>query len=131
MSAQQTPMSNDLFVTTLLELGNEAPVELVARLRAQLEHISSTNPNRAQTARSCLKGLGSEVVPTYMHVLTAAYLINGGVMLKEDGSSLTEDLELEAFERELQDLHLETGCGEESPLCTDSKASHKSPADAQ
>ena len=120
---------NDLFVTTLLELGNEAPVELVARLRAQLEHISSTNPNRAQTARSCLKGLGSEVMPTFMHVLTAAYLINGGVMLKEDGSDLTE--ELEAFEKELQGLHLEAGCGEESPRCTDSKASHRSQADAQ
>ena len=93
----------DLFVSTLVELGNPAPPALVQTLKGRLEHISATNPNRAQTAQSCLKGLSH--CPTLMHVLTAAYLTNGGVMMKEDPVSLTEDLE--EFERELQGLHLE------------------------
>ena len=72
---------NDLFQTTFIELHQEAPTELLKSLRERLEHIRATNPQSAQTAEACLHGLGPGN-STLLHVLTAAYLINGGVMLK-------------------------------------------------
>ena len=78
--------TNDLFITTLHELHCEAPIELLTSLRTQLEQIKSTNPNCAQTAEACLKGLSSDR-SSLLHVLTAAYLINGGVMIKHQAVS--------------------------------------------
>lgn len=72
---------NDLFQTTFIELHQEAPAELLKSLRERLEYIRANNPQSAQTAEACLQGLAPEN-STLLHVLTAAYLINGGVMLK-------------------------------------------------
>jgi hypothetical protein len=77
---------NDLFITTLHELHSEAPIELLKSLRSQLGQIKLTNPNCAQTAEACLNGLSSDRV-SLLHVLTAAYLINGGVMIKHPAAS--------------------------------------------
>lgn len=96
----------DLFETTMRELHQEAPAELLRSLRDRLEYIRTHIPNSAQTAEACLLGLASDK-STLLHVLTAAYLANGGVMLKyhpteenteaEDGSTLDFDFnELEA-----------------------------------
>ena len=72
---------NDLFQSAFIELHQEAPTELIKSLRERLEHIRANNPQSAQTAEACLRGLASDK-STLLHVLTAAYLINGGVMLK-------------------------------------------------
>jgi hypothetical protein len=80
--------ANDLFLTTMEQLHLPAPVELLSTLRAQLQAIQQTNPNSAQTAEACLEGLVSDR-STLLHVLAAAYLINGGVMLKHAGTAET------------------------------------------
>ena len=109
---------NDLFISTLHELHNEAPRELLHSLREHLHAVSQSKPNSAQTAEACLAGLTSDASPL-LHVLTAAYLINGGVMLKhthdekEDTElSLTElEEELNSFgltEDLLQEFHART-----------------------
>lgn len=82
-------VTNDLFITTLHELHCEAPVELLRSLRARLEQIKLSNPNCAQTAEACLDGLASDK-SSLLHVLTAAYLINGGVMIKHSAVSEEE-----------------------------------------
>ena len=81
---------NDLFQTTFIELHQEAPAELLKSLRERLEHIRATNPQSAQTAEACLHGLGPGN-STLLHVLTAAYLINGGVMLKHHAIDAGKD----------------------------------------
>jgi hypothetical protein len=81
---------NDLFQTTFIELHQEAPAELLKSLRERLEHIRATNPQSAQTAEACLQGLGPGN-STLLHVLTAAYLINGGVMLKHHAIDTGKD----------------------------------------
>ena len=90
---QASQRHSDLFITTLHELHSKAPLELLGSLREHLHHIRQSNPNSAQTAEACLAGLASDD-STLLHVLTAAYLINGGVMLKhtlgEEERSLTE-----------------------------------------
>ena len=89
--------SEDLFFTTLEQLHGPAPLELLNTLRAQLKTIKQTNPNSAQTAEACLHGLVSDR-STLLHVLTAAYLINGGVMLKHQ---LTDEVTTETGRRDL------------------------------
>lgn len=101
---------NDLFITTLHELHSEAPTELLNSLRAQLKQIKSTNPNCAQTAEACLDGLASDQ-SSLLHVLTAAYLINGGVMIKHQAVSEVEEKEdklddFDSLEEELNNFSI-------------------------
>ena len=87
---------NDLFQSAFIELHQEAPTELITSLRERLEHIRANNPQSAQTAEACLRGLASDK-STLLHVLTAAYLINGGVMLKH------QTIDTEKEEEEIED----------------------------
>lgn len=91
--------TNDLFFTTLEQLHGPAPKDLLNTLRAQLRLIQQTNPNSAQTAEACLDGLHSDR-SSLLHVLTAAYLINGGVMLKHQVSGSEEREEEKEEEKE-------------------------------
>ncbi len=111
----QSPSKNDLFAITLRQLHQEAPVELLQSLRSTLESIKRKNPNNAQTAQSCLDGLAMDNC-SLMHVLTAAYLINGGVMLKHQAeeqetekktTNLEEDFDFKELEEELRKFHPE------------------------
>jgi hypothetical protein len=95
---------NDLFITTLHELHSEAPAELLNSLRDQLKQIKSTNPNCAQTAEACLDGLASDQ-SSLLHVLTAAYLINGGVMIKHQAVSEERDDKLDDFDSLEEELN--------------------------
>ena len=94
--------TNDLFFTTLEQLHGPAPKDLLNTLRAQLRLIQQTNPNSAQTAEACLEGLHSDR-SSLLHVLTAAYLINGGVMLKHQVSGSEEEAE-EKHEKKAESL---------------------------
>jgi hypothetical protein len=85
-------MPTDLFIKTLRELHSEAPIDLLKSLRAQLEQ-KKLNPGSADTAAACLAELASDQ-SSLLHVLTAAYLINGGVMIKDE----TLDENFESFE---------------------------------
>lgn len=96
--ATRPKSTNDLFITTLQELHSEAPAELLNSLRAQLRQIKLTHPNCAQTAEACLDGLASDQ-SSLLHVLTAAYLINGGVMIKHQAVSESEEREDRSDER--------------------------------
>lgn len=95
---------NDLFITTLHELHSEAPAELLNSLRDQLKQIKSTNPNCAQTAEACLDGLASDQ-SSLLHVLTAAYLINGGVMIKHQAVSEDKEDKLDDFDSLEEELN--------------------------
>jgi hypothetical protein len=100
--ASRLKHTNDLFTTTLHELHYEAPIELLNSLRSQLGQIKLTNPNSAQTAEACLDGLASDR-STLLHVLTAAYLINGGVMIKLQAVNEEEKLESKLTSNVLED----------------------------
>ncbi len=98
----------DLFKGTLRELQNEAPIELLISLRESLEHIRVSNPSSAYTAKACLLGLASDSSPL-LHVLAAAYLVNGGVMLKHSPANdaaleAADDLDFRELENELNRL---------------------------
>ena len=105
-----TKEAENLFITALHDLHNEAPIELLKSLRKHLDTIRQTNPNSAQTAQACLVGLSSDT-STLLHVLTAAYIMNGGVMIKqhmqeEETRKQEIDSEFNEFEEELRGLSL-------------------------
>ena len=98
--------NNDLFQSTFIEIHQEAPAELLKSLRERLEHIRANNPQSAQTAEACLRGLAPDN-STLLHVLTAAYLINGGVMLKHNAIDTETVDESEERERDFDFRELE------------------------
>jgi hypothetical protein len=97
---------NDLFQSTFIELHQEAPTELLRSLRERLGHIRDNNPQSAQTAEACLRGIAPDN-STLLHVLTAAYLINGGVMLKHNAIDTEATEEYEEKERDFDFRELE------------------------
>ena len=124
-----TPPTNDLFITTLHELHSKAPIELLNSLRSELEQIKLTNPNCSQTAQACLEGLASDQ-SSLLHVLTAAYLINGGVMIKHqaEAEKLAEETpkkdlsaEFDSLEEELSrfSININGDLKIKSPHCPD------------
>ena len=131
----------DLFETTMRELNQEAPAELLRSLRERLEYIRTHSPNSAQTAEACLLGLASDK-STLLHVLTAAYLANGGVMLKyhpteesvENDEDRTFDFDFKELEAELNrmsssDTH--TKSDQSSSACSSSAEAHRQIQTAQ
>jgi hypothetical protein len=135
---QPTPKkSNDLFFTTLEQLHGPAPTDLLNTLRAQLHLIKKTNPNSAQTAEACLDGLVSDR-STLLHVLTAAYLINGGVMLKhqltseenEDSQNSPQkdlDFEFNDLQEELDKFSISMDASKRNPQDSQAPPPHPTP----
>lgn len=75
-----------------------APPELVTGFREKMDFIRVRYKHNEKTVESCLKGLGS--APTLLQLLTAAFVVNGGVLFKH-GPNLEEQ---EAEEQELSKL---------------------------
>ena len=75
-----------------------APPELVAGFKAKMDFIKLRYTHNEKTVESCLKGLGDE--PTLLQLLTAAFVVNGGVLFKH-GPLLDEE---EQDDREIEDL---------------------------
>ena len=100
--------NDDLFISTLHELHNEVPKELLQSLLEHLHNVRQSNPNSAQTAEACLAGLTSDA-STLLQVLTAAYLINGGILLKH---TYNEKEEQELGLIELEEKHNSFGLTE-------------------
>jgi hypothetical protein len=107
-------VTDDSFITTLHELHCEAPIELFTSLslRSQFGQINLNNPNCAQTAEVCLNGLASDR-RSLLHVLTAAYLINKGVMIKHQAVNEEEKSEYKGLIRENIDIGNEFDSHEE------------------
>ena len=89
---------DDVYEHALRQVQRPAPPELVAGFKQKMEFIKVRYKHNEKTVESCLRGLGDE--PTLMQLLTAAFVVNGGVLFKH-GPLLDEE---EREERELNDL---------------------------
>jgi hypothetical protein len=89
---------DDVFQHALRQVHREAPSELVAGFKEKMDFIKLRYKHNERTVESCLKGLSEK--PTLMELLTAAYVVNGGVLFKH-GPLLDEE---ERQERELEEL---------------------------
>lgn len=89
---------DDVFEHAIKQVYRPAPPELVAGFKEKMDFIKLRYKHNEKTVESCLKGLGSE--PTLLQLLTAAFVVNGGVLFKH-GPSFDEE---EGDEQDLNDL---------------------------
>lgn len=105
---------DDVFQHAMRQVHQTAPPELVAGFQEKMEFIRVRYKHNERTVESCVRGLGK--TPTLLQILTAAFVLNGGVLFKH-GPTLQEE---EADERELNKLIQEfdelRGCGGEDQV---------------
>ena len=89
---------DDVYEHALRQVHRAAPPELVAGFRQKMDFIKLRYKHNEKTVESCLRGLGDE--PTLLQLLTAAFVVNGGVLFKH-GPLLDEE---EGEEQELSRL---------------------------
>lgn len=104
---------DDVFKHATKQVFREAPPELVTGFKEKMEFIKVRYKHNEKTVQSCLDGMSTP--PTLLDLLTAAYVVNGGVLFKH-GPMLEEE---EESDREFNQLirDIETlGAGVTSPL---------------
>lgn len=96
---------DDVFEHALRQVNAPAAPELVAGFKAKMEFIRTRYKHNERTVESCMNGLGD--TPTLLQILTAAFVLNGGVLFKH-GPSLQEEendeLELSKLIQEFDEL---------------------------
>ena len=96
---------DDVYQHAKRQLHQPAPPELIMGFKEQMEFIRSKFKHNARTVDSCMTGIGAQ--PTLQEILTAAFVVNGGVLFKhgenpmEDGAA---DLELNELMQEINEL---------------------------
>ena len=105
-------MDNDVYRHAVKQIQQHATPELVQGFREQMTFIRERYKHNATTVDSCLDGIGSP--PTLLELLTAAFVVNGGVLFKHgvpppaDARPLEDDdgeeLELSALMDEISEL---------------------------
>ena len=108
-------MDNDVYAHAVRQIQQHATPELVQGFREQMMFIRERYKHNAKTVDSCLKGMGDP--PTLLELLTAAFVVNGGVLFKHwvphtdtEADSHTplkdeeEELELSALMDEISEL---------------------------
>jgi hypothetical protein len=86
---------DDVYEHAIRQVHRPAPLELVAGFKEKMNFIKVRYKHNEKTVESCLRGLGGE--PTLLQLLTAAFVVNGGVLFKH-GPLMDEE------EREEQEL---------------------------
>jgi hypothetical protein len=89
---------DDVYQHALRQVHKSAPKELVCGFRAKMDFIKLRYKHNEKTVESCLNGLSEQ--PTLLELLTAAFVVNGGVLFKH-GPTLDEE---ESEEHELSKL---------------------------
>jgi hypothetical protein len=114
---------DDVFKHAMKQIFREAPPELVTGFQEKMEFIKVRYKHNEKTVQSCLEGMSKP--PTLLELLTAAFVVNGGLLFKH-GPSVLEEEEEEAELNQLMEemaslgnderLHQEAGSGPGSPL---------------
>ena len=109
---------DDVFKDAMRQVFSPAPPELVAGFRRKLGFIQEQYKHSRTTAQSCLEGMSER--PSLLELLTAAYVVNGGLAFKHVASEEAEDGEDDDYTRlmrEMEELHCEEALsGASAPL---------------
>lgn len=93
---------DDVYQHAKRQLHQPATPELVTGFKDKMEFIRRRYKHNAKTVASCLSGMGDP--PTLLEVLTAAFVVNGGVLFKHGSEADDEELELNELMQEIQKL---------------------------
>ncbi len=99
---------DDVYTHAIKQLQTEATPELVAGFKAKMDFIRVRYKHNAKAVESCLRGMGEH--PTLLELLTAAFVVNGGVLFKHGDrvDEEEEDRELSQLMEEIQELTTKT-----------------------
>lgn len=126
-------MANE-FKDTMGQVFREAPPEMVEGFRRKMQFIQAQYKHSKTTVQSCLDGMADP--PSLLELITAAYVINGGLLFKhgddedeESGMPVTGrkvESEEESYDRLIREMD-ELNCAPppESSSTTASTAQHK------
>ena len=89
---------DDVFQHAMLQIHKEAAPEMVAGFKEKMEYIKTRYKHSEKTVKSCLDGISEN--PTLLELLTAAFVVNGGVLFKH-GVEIEEE---EGDEKDFNDL---------------------------
>jgi hypothetical protein len=89
---------DDVYKHAMKLVFREAPPELVTGFTEKMNFIKVRYKHNEKTVQSCIDGMSDP--PTLLELLTAAFVVNGGVLFKH-GPSLQEE---EDEEQELSQL---------------------------
>ena len=115
------------FSHALDEVNKPPSEELLHSMRTRLEFLRMRYPHSVSSVAECLDGLSAENGPTLLKILVAAYVINGGVLLKHGATIREQEEEEKDFEeliRQINRFHTED-CN------ADAEGGKHSPAQAQ
>jgi hypothetical protein len=79
-----------------------AAPELVAGFREKMDFIKVRYKHNEKTVESCLNGLGD--APTLLQLLTAAFVVNGGVLFKHGPNLEEQEAEQEELSKLIQEF---------------------------
>ena len=121
-TTEQKSGMDDVYTHATKQLQIEATPELVAGFKAKMDFIRVRYKHNAKAVESCLRGMGAH--PTLLELLTAAFVVNGGVLFKHGDRTdeeEEEDHELNRLMEEIQELTTKTQQEEEEALSVDQK----------
>jgi hypothetical protein len=98
---------DDVYQHAKRQIHQPATPELVTGFKEKMQFIRRRFKHNAKTVDSCLSGMGDP--PTLLEVLTAAFVVNGGVLFKhgarmEEGEIEDSEIELNELMQEFQEL---------------------------
>jgi hypothetical protein len=93
------------FQEALQMMNEEAHPSLVKAFKQKLIYLKENIHQCASSAESCLNGLPAK--PTMLQIQVAAYVLNGGILLKYDNENHEEHCQND-FESQLLDLNLDS-----------------------
>jgi len=111
-TVEYTPSPDDVYEHAIRQVNRPAPPELVTGFKEKMDFIKARYKHNEKTVESCLKGLGHE--PTLLQLLTAAFVVNGGVLFKHGPLIDEEEREEQELTRLIQEFD-ELGADSHSP----------------
>ena len=103
---------DNVFKDAMRQVFNPAPPELVAGFRRKMGFIQEQYKHNRTTVQSCLDGMAEH--PSLLELLTASYVVNGGLLFKH-GESHQETEEDDAYTRLMREME-ELECSPASEL---------------
>ena len=96
---------DNVFKDAMRQVFNPAPPELVAGFRRKMGFIQEQYKHNRTTVQSCLDGMAEH--PSLLELLTASYVVNGGLLFKYDGEEEADD-DYTRLMREMEELNCES-----------------------
>ena len=89
---------DDAFTNAMDDVFKSAPAELIKSMEDRFSFIKTRYTHSEKSVLSCESAFRSKEKPTLLDVLVAAYVLNGGILLKHSFGQSIRELEDEAEE---------------------------------